>query len=118
MAELRSLRAAQAAERLAVGPMYPSHNLVAVHEDGEPVRPELYSDLFKRLAEGAGVPVIRLHDARHTAASLLLADGHSIPDVARWLGHSPDELMRTYAHASPEGLSAISAALPGASAAR
>jgi len=118
VAELRSLRAIQAAERLAVGPMYPSHNLVAVHEDGSPVRPELYSDQFRRLAAEAGVSAIRLHDVRHTSVTLMLADGHSIADVAAWHGHSPEEMLRTYVHATPEGLAAISASLPGLSAAR
>lgn len=118
VAALRALRATQAAERLAVGSMYPRHDLVAVHEDGTPVRPELYSDQFRRLAAGAGVPAIRLHDVRHTSVTLMLAAGHSIADVAAWHGHSPEEMLRTYVHATPDGLAAISASLPGVRSAR
>ena len=39
------------------------------HEDGRPIRPEWYSDEFARQCEAAKVPVIRLHDARHTSVS-------------------------------------------------
>jgi integrase len=46
----------------------------------------------------AGLPVIRLHDCRHTAASIMLS--HGIPPiiVAGMLGHSLAILMTTYAH--------------------
>jgi integrase len=48
----------------------------------------------------AGLPVIRLHDCRHTAASIMLS--HGIPPiiVAGMLGHSLAILMTTYAHLS------------------
>ena len=49
----------------------------------------------------AGLPVIRLHDCRHTAASIMLS--HGIPPiiVAGMLGHSLAILMTTYAHYIP-----------------
>ena len=46
---------------------------------------------------------MRLHDARHALASVLLGAGMSIPDVAAHLGHSESVLARTYAHALPGG---------------
>lgn len=87
---------------------------MACDEVGTPVRPERYSDLFGRLCASAGVPAIRLHDARHTSVTLMLDAGHPIASVAAWHGHSPDEMLRTYCHSTPEGLAAISASLPGA----
>lgn len=45
-------------------------------------------------------------------------DGHPIPAVAAWHRHSPEEMMRAYAKATPEGLAALSASIPGIRAAR
>ena len=58
---------------------------------------------FKRAVKNAGIPAgVRLHDARHSFVTLLMADGWHIPDVARAAGHStPATTMRFYAHARP-----------------
>jgi integrase len=47
------------------------HGLVAVNIDGSPIRPETYSKAFAAHCAAAGVPAIRLHDVRHTAATML-----------------------------------------------
>jgi integrase len=39
---------------------------------GEPLHPDTVTKHFDRLATRAGVPRIRLHDLRHTAATLML----------------------------------------------
>ncbi|KZF06508.1 integrase, partial [Rhodococcus sp. EPR-157] len=62
VAALRSLRATQARERLALGGDYPVTDLVAVAADGVPIRPETWSKWFRRHCDDAGVSVIRLHD--------------------------------------------------------
>ena len=54
-----------------IGQGCPDAGLVAVNEDGSPIRPESYSAEFAQQAKAAGVPVIRLHDVRHTAATML-----------------------------------------------
>ena len=72
------------------------------------MRPEAYSDLFVDLATAAGLPLLRLHDARHTALSLLLASGVPVHVVARFAGHDPAVTLRTYAHVTPDALSAAS----------
>jgi integrase len=102
----RAFRAQAAAERLAFGAAYDtSHDLVVVNEAGRPVRPELYGDEFARLAQVAGVPRIRLHDARHTCASYLHAQGLPIAAISAWLGHSsPAFTFRQYVHASADAL--------------
>jgi integrase len=87
--------------------------LVSVHGDGSAIRPEWYTDEFQRQAKAAGVPVIRLHDARHTAASILLDSGAAVSAVAKWLGHDPAVLLRVYGHVYPEALEAAGAALFG-----
>jgi integrase len=58
---------------------------------------------FKRIVLAAGLPLIRFHDLRHTAASLLLARGVPVTEVARMLGHSsPHITYKIYAHAIPD----------------
>jgi integrase len=48
---------------------------------------------------------IRLHDARHTCATLMHLQGVPIALVAAWLGHADVSFtMRTYVHAQPEAL--------------
>ena len=57
---------------------------------------------MRRRAQKHGVRPLRLHDARHTFASLALQAGRSIRWVAEQLGHANPELtLRVYAHALP-----------------
>ena len=57
----------------------------------------------RRAAQKQGVRPLRLHDARHTYASLALASGKSVRWVASQLGHANPELtLRVYAHALRE----------------
>lgn len=114
-AALRALKAAQARERLLVGAEWPDTGLVAVNGDGTPIRPETYSAEFKRIVKAAGLPPIRLHDVRHTAASTLLSAGLSPVAAAAWLGHDPALTLRVYAHAQEAELRAAGNALLGGS---
>ena len=103
----RAFRVRTARERLAFGAAYEAgeHDLIVVDERGRPIRPEFYGDEFLRLAAQAGVPKIRLHDARHTCASYLHAQGLPIAAVSAWLGHAnPSFTMAVYTHASADGL--------------
>ena len=51
----------------------------------------------------AGLPSIRLHDLRHTCATLLMAQGVHARIVMETLGHSQISLtLDTYSHVSPE----------------
>ena len=70
---LRAHRAHQAAERLSWGASYTDSGLVITTEDGRPFHPETLSELFVRQAKRAELPPIRLHDLRHSVASILLA---------------------------------------------
>jgi integrase len=57
---------------------------------------------FQRLVDAAGLRHVRLHDLRHTAASLMLAQGVSPRVVMEILGHSQISVtMNTYSHVSP-----------------
>ncbi|MEO6715169.1 MAG: tyrosine-type recombinase/integrase [Mycobacteriales bacterium] len=111
-AALKSLLARQAAEKRFAGGAYRTKGLVIVNELGEPVRPEWYSDRFARLARTAGVPAIRLHNARHTAATLLHLRGVPLAVISAWLGHAdPAFTLRTYAKSQADMLREASVVL-------
>jgi integrase len=80
-------------------------DIVFTDEHGEPLHPERVTRLFRSASKKAGVPEIRLHDARHTFASVALAAGVHPKIVSERLGHANIGItMDTYSHALP-GLS-------------
>ncbi|WP_433781594.1 tyrosine-type recombinase/integrase [Actinomycetospora sp. CA-101289] len=100
VAVLRRHRTAQLADRMAAGPAWTNDaDLVFTREDGQPYHPEHFSDRFDRLCAAADVPRIRLHDTRHTAASLMLAAKTPVKIVQEMLGHASPTITQTiYAH--------------------
>ena len=65
----------------------------------EPFPPTAVRDRKRKIAELAGLKEIRLHDFRHSCASLLINNGANITLVAKFLGHSKiEETLNTYAH--------------------
>jgi len=115
---LRTHKARQAAEKLAAGPAYEDSGHLLADELGTPYHPETVSGMFEDAARRAGLPRIRLHDLRHTAASLMLSAGVPVKVVSEMLGHaSPVITLATYAHAMPgmaeEAGAALSARLLG-----
>ena len=85
---LRRHREAQELERVAWGPAWNEAGLVFTREDGRLLRPEYATRHFQALAAEMGLPAIRLHDLRHTHASLALAAGVEMKVVSERLGHS------------------------------
>ena len=80
---------------------------------GRPLSPRtLDAHWTKALAE-AGLPHRRLHDSRHTAASVLALRGAPVPMIAAWLGHGDGGVlaMRTYVHTPGAALNATAALL-------
>ncbi len=64
--------------------------------------PDRISHLFRVTVEAAGLPKIRLHDLRHTAASLALAMGIHPKVVSERLGHSSVAItLDIYSHLTP-----------------
>jgi integrase len=69
---------------------------------GEPIHPHAISQTFERIARRADVPVIRLHDLRHTHGTLLIAAGVPVKVVTERLGHAhPVFTIETYQHVLP-----------------
>jgi integrase len=70
---------------------------------------------FKPLLRNAGLPDIRFHDLRHTAATLLLAQGVSVKAVSEQLGHGSVAItMDVYAHITSEMQAHAAAAMDAA----
>lgn len=102
VATLRSHQTRQKAERLAAGPAWIAEGYVFTDEFGAPLHPEYISTRFESLVDRAQLRRIRLHDTRHTAASLMLASGENVKVVAELLGHSSPTITQTiYQHVMP-----------------
>ncbi|EWT05052.1 integrase [Intrasporangium chromatireducens Q5-1] len=105
VATLKAWRKAQLAERLAWGAAYRGdEGLVFTWEDGRPVLPDFVTKAFGSLTAGVdGVPRIKLHELRHTHATILLRDGVPVHVVAKRLGHKdPSVTLNVYADAIPD----------------
>lgn len=87
-AMLKRHHTAQKRERMQWGSAYEDRGLVFAREDGTPTPPDYVSRHFRELAHFAGLPRIRLHEGRHTAASLALEAGLDVKIVSDQLGHS------------------------------
>lgn len=100
---LKKHRAKQAEERLALGEVWQDIGMVFTSTIGTPLNPsDLRNRSFHKILERAGLPRIRFHDLRHTAASLLLAAGENPKVVQEMLGHSTIRMtMDTYSHTIP-----------------
>ena len=65
---------------------------------------------FKKLLKTAGLPKIRFHDLRHTAASIMLNNGIPVLVASRRLGHAkPSMTMDVYGHLIPQKQEEITA---------
>lgn len=106
---VREHRRRQIEERFAYGPGYSDLGLVFAREDGSEIDPDGVTDAFARHVIRAGLPIIRLHDLRHTHATLALAAGIHPNVVQQRLGHArPDITLSVYSHVLP-GLQASAA---------
>jgi integrase len=93
-------RALQAAEYDAVG--IDDSGWIFADAEGRPIHPHALSQAFERIARRAGVPVIRLHDLRHTHGTLLIKDLVPVKVVSERLGHANIAFtIETYQHVLP-----------------
>jgi integrase len=83
------------------GETWQEHDLIFPSLVGTPIQASRISHEFPELAKKAGLPVIRFHDCRHTAATIMLSHGIPPVIVAGMLGHSISILLNTYAHFIP-----------------
>lgn len=98
---MESYHKAKETECLMIGTVLNDSDLV-FSTLGKPLRPNTVSRAWAMLAAKAGIKVIRLHDARHTHASLMLKQGIHPKVVQERLGHSTISItLDTYSHVAP-----------------
>ncbi|MGG3571094.1 site-specific integrase [Bacillus gobiensis] len=102
MEELRSYKAKQSELKMAIRSEYDDQNLIFARKDGQPIYFRTFTTVFNRSIKEANVPKIRVHDIRHTHATLMLEAGASLKDVQERLGHSSIQMTGDiYAHVTP-----------------
>lgn len=76
---------------------------VAHTEKGTPYNPDSISQKWARFCESNDLRYIRLHDLRHSCATLMIANGVDPKTVQHRLGHADISItMNTYAHCTPQ----------------
>jgi len=95
---LRAHRAEQDRERSTAGPPRHDEGWVFATETGEPIHPRTDYSEWKRLLKAAGLRDARLHDARHTAATVLLVLRQPAPTVMSLMGWSSESMAARYQH--------------------
>ncbi|HXG90548.1 MAG TPA: tyrosine-type recombinase/integrase [Vicinamibacterales bacterium] len=99
---LKAHRTRQLEERLAAGGEWQDSGLVFTSPIGTALDPRNATRDFPAMLAAAKLPVVRFHDLRHTAATLLLTQGVDPRTIMETLGHSQISLtMNTYSHVLP-----------------
>jgi integrase len=99
---LRRQKAMQAKEKLAAGGAYEDFGLVFADELGRRITPMAATCAFERVATKANISTTRLHDTRHTAATMLLVSGVDIRTVSSIIGHAnASTTLNIYSHVLP-----------------
>lgn len=100
---LRRHRLEQAERFMAAGAGRPTSETLCFDCDGNAWIPNTFGGTFARTVRLSGLPSVRLHDLRHSYASLSIEGGVELAVVSRNLGHSSiHTTANTYAHISPK----------------
>lgn len=115
---LKDLQKQQELDKAKYGVQYIDSDYVCKSEKGEVYQPQTFSANFRKVMKKAGVTECRLHDLRHTAVSLSIANGVVMKDVQVFMGHAQmSTTAEIYAHVSRASQAstadALSAALAG-----
>lgn len=106
---LRRRRAQQAEQRLLAGSAWHETDLIFTDAIGRSLPDNSLRKAFYRILERAGLRKIRIHDLRHTMATLMLAQGEHPKVVSERLGHATVGItLDLYSHVLP-GLQAAAA---------
>jgi integrase len=110
VAALRAVQAEQRAMRAADAADFNPEGYVFITRRGTPFDPANDAKRWTALLDAAGVPRVRRHDARHTAATLLLSSGAGIGHVQKTLGHaSIRTTVDVYGHLTADDSAAFTA---------
>ena len=84
---LKALKKHQTEMRLKLGSDYNVNDHVCVWDDGRQMRPDYITRKFRQFLIKEELPLIRFHELRHTAGSILLNNGMSAKQIQEYLGH-------------------------------
>jgi integrase len=102
IAVLREHRTQQEELKQSLGVNLADDDFVFCQMDGTPFLPDSITHAWRKLATRTGLKGVRLHDARHTHASLMLKQGIHPKIVQERLGHASIQItLDTYSHVSP-----------------
>ena len=73
-------------------------DFVCLMDNGELIKPDYLDRNFSRIIKKNGFKHVRLHDLRHSCATLLLRNGVPLAEIEKWLGHSSITTTQRYAH--------------------
>ncbi|WP_396909878.1 tyrosine-type recombinase/integrase [Mycolicibacterium sp.] len=111
-AALRRVRKRQKEAKLRLGSKWTDSGYVVVDEFGVAPYPDTLTAAWRKALTNAGLPHVRLHDARHSCATLMHLNGVPVVVIAAWLGHQdPGFTLRTYAHSNHDALAEAAATL-------
>ncbi len=100
---LREHKETETKQREFLGlPPLTDDDYVFAHYEGTPLLPDSVTQAWRKLARRIGLKGVRLHDCRHTHASLLLKQNTHPAIVAQRLGHASVQItLDTYSHILP-----------------
>jgi len=77
-------------------------DFVFTHPNGMPLDPSTVTHVFRKVVHNAGLESVRLHDLRHSYASLMLAAGVNVKAISQSMGHANIGItLDTYSHLLP-----------------
>ena len=85
--------------------------VIAGQVDGQPM-----NDLqkpWRRIRKRAKLEDVRIHDLRHTFASIMVEAGHSLPMIGKLLGHSQPQTTARYAHLADASMHSVAETMSG-----
>ncbi|MDH3943245.1 MAG: site-specific integrase, partial [Anaerolineae bacterium] len=99
---LQTHKRLQNKERESMNKRWSDSNHVFVSSIGSPIDPTNLLRTFRQLLKEAGLPKMRFHDLRHTAASIMLNNGIDVLVASQRLGHArPSITLDVYGHLMP-----------------
>ena len=99
---LQDYKDKQAAQRAVKGTQFNPDDLIFSNVEGKPFLPNTVTHAWVKLVRRAGFKGVRLHDCRHSHASIMLKSGTHPKVVQERLGHASIQVtIDTYSHVAP-----------------